>query len=140
MRILSRLSGRAVPVRENGQFVPAPDTVPSALRSAVIPLSLPDADPSSVRPPPQVALNVPAADTSVISVIFHSRLPHEPTLSPAGAAVAADVQLPVASTLATSDGDVGPSCRVSTQARARVAVSNNPVAAVSLWCLICCSL
>jgi hypothetical protein len=76
-------------------------------------------------------LNVPEADVSVIDVIFHSRLPHDPTLSADDAAVAADVQLPVASTLATSVGDVGPSCRVSTHAAAPTAIPAVIAAAIN---------
>jgi hypothetical protein len=102
-----------------------------AFRSAVIPLSLPSAEPSSVRPPPHAALNVPAAAVSVISVIFHSTLPHDPGLNEEVEAVAAEVQLPVARTLATSDGDAGPSCRVSTHATKRVAARANPIANVT---------
>src|SRR5512139_1327774 len=139
MRTLSRPSGTAVPVSENGQVIPAPDTFPLALRSAVRPLSLPSAEPSSPRPPPQVALKVPEAYVSLIAVIFHSRLPHEPTLRPAGAAVAADVQLPVARILATSEGDVGPSCLVSTHAAATTARATATVIAnvrMRIMCLL----
>jgi hypothetical protein len=80
-------------------------------------------------------LNDPDADVVVIVAIFHSRFPQELGLSAVDATVAAEVQLPVDNTLATSDGDTGLSCFVSTHAMAATA---RPIATINpvVWILV----
>lgn len=88
-----------MPVNENVQAAGNPGAVaePFAVIGIVVPLSCPDAEPDTVRPPAHTAENVPESADALWLVTLHWRLPHVDT---DGSVVSVeDAQVP------TYDGD-----------------------------------
>src|SRR5262245_24125558 len=78
-----------LPVSVNGQFgMPGMLAVPVAVNVTAVPLSVPDALPEIVRPPPHFPVNVPEMDEDVWLVIWYWKLPHVFGSGKVGAALA----------------------------------------------------
>ena len=78
-----------LPVSVNGQFgIPGMLAVPVAVNVTAVPLSVPDALPEIVRPPPHWPVNVPAMDVGVWLAIWYWKLPHVFGSGKVGAALA----------------------------------------------------